>query len=69
MLLAHFTLYVAPEDFNLGQSILFLAMLIVGGEGSIAGAVIGRRAGDVPAGMAALPRRRLPDASSACCWC
>ena len=41
VLFAHFTKYVAPDDFNLGQSILFLAMLIIGGEGSIVGAVIG----------------------------
>ena len=41
VLFAHFALYVAPDDFNLNQSILFLAMLIIGGEGSIAGAIIG----------------------------
>ena len=41
VLFAHFTRYVAPEDFNLGHSILFLAMLIIGGEGSIIGAVLG----------------------------
>jgi branched-chain amino acid transport system permease protein len=41
VLFAHFARYVAPEDFNLGQSILFLAMLIIGGEGSIVGAVLG----------------------------
>lgn len=41
VLFAHFTLYIAPEDFDLGRSILFLAMLIIGGEGSIVGAVLG----------------------------
>lgn len=41
VLFAHFTRYVAPEDFDLSLSILFLAMLIIGGEGSIAGAVLG----------------------------
>jgi len=41
VLFAHFTRYVAPEDFNLAQSISYLAMLIVGGEGSILGAIIG----------------------------
>ena len=41
VLFAHFALYVAPDDFNLSQSILYLVMLIVGGEGSIAGAVLG----------------------------
>jgi branched-chain amino acid transport system permease protein len=40
-LFAHFTRYIAPEDFNLGQSISYLAMLIVGGEGSILGAIVG----------------------------
>ena len=33
--------FVAPEDFNYAHSILYLAMLIVGGEGAVAGAVIG----------------------------
>lgn len=33
--------FVAPEDFNYAHSILYLAMLIVGGEGTVAGAVIG----------------------------
>ena len=41
VLFAHFARYVAPEDFNLNQSILFLAMLIIGGEGSILGSVLG----------------------------
>ena len=33
--------FVAPEDFNYAHSIVYLAMLIVGGEGAVAGAVIG----------------------------
>lgn len=33
--------FVAPEDFNYAHSIVYLAMLIVGGEGSVAGAIIG----------------------------
>lgn len=33
--------FVAPEDFNYAHSITYLAMLIVGGEGTIAGAIIG----------------------------
>lgn len=33
--------FVAPEDFSYAHSITYLAMLIVGGEGSIAGAIIG----------------------------
>jgi branched-chain amino acid transport system permease protein len=33
--------FVAPEDFNYAHSIIYLAMLIVGGEGAVAGAVIG----------------------------
>ena len=41
VLFAHFTRYVAPEDFDLSQSILYLAMLIIGGEGSVFGAVVG----------------------------
>jgi branched-chain amino acid transport system permease protein len=33
--------FVAPEDFSYGHSITYLAMLILGGEGSIAGAILG----------------------------
>jgi len=33
--------FVSPEDFNFSHSIIYLAMLIVGGEGSIVGAVLG----------------------------
>jgi branched-chain amino acid transport system permease protein len=35
---AHF---VSPEDFNFSHSIVYLAMLVVGGEGSISGAMMG----------------------------
>lgn len=40
-LFAHMTNFVAPDDFNLGHSIIYLAMLIIGGEGSILGAIAG----------------------------
>lgn len=33
--------FVSPEDFNFSHSIIHLAMLIVGGEGSIIGAILG----------------------------
>jgi branched-chain amino acid transport system permease protein len=33
--------FVAPEDFNYAHSIVYLAMLIVGGEGTVIGAIIG----------------------------
>ncbi|MEW6641764.1 MAG: branched-chain amino acid ABC transporter permease [Pseudomonadota bacterium] len=33
--------FISPEDFNYAHSITYLAMLIVGGEGAIAGAVVG----------------------------
>lgn len=33
--------FIAPEDFNYAHSIIYLAMLIVGGEGAVVGAVIG----------------------------
>ncbi len=33
--------FVSPEDFNFSHSIIYLAMLIVGGEGSIIGAILG----------------------------
>jgi branched-chain amino acid transport system permease protein len=40
-LYAHFGGFIAPDDFSLARSIMLLAMLIVGGEFSIGGAVIG----------------------------
>jgi branched-chain amino acid transport system permease protein len=33
--------FVAPEDFNFAHSITYLAMLIVGGEGTVMGAIVG----------------------------
>ncbi len=33
--------FVSPEDFNFSHSIIYLAMLVVGGEGSIIGAILG----------------------------
>lgn len=33
--------FVSPEDFNFSHSIIYLAMLVVGGEGSIVGAIMG----------------------------
>jgi branched-chain amino acid transport system permease protein len=33
--------FISPEDFNFSHSITLLAILIVGGEGTIAGAIIG----------------------------
>lgn len=40
-LFAHMTNFVAPDDFALSHSIIYLAMLIIGGEGSILGAIAG----------------------------
>ena len=40
-LFAHMTNFVAPDDFALGHSIIYLAMLIIGGEGSILGSIAG----------------------------
>lgn len=33
--------YISPDSFGLGQTVLILAMLLIGGEGSIAGAITG----------------------------
>ena len=33
--------FVSPEDFNFSHSIVYLAMLVVGGEGSVVGAILG----------------------------
>ncbi|MFE1599466.1 branched-chain amino acid ABC transporter permease [Methylobacterium sp. ID0610] len=33
--------FVSPDDFNYAHAITFLSMLIVGGEGTVAGAIIG----------------------------
>ena len=41
VLYAHYTRYVAPNDFDLVRSITLLVMLIVGGESSILGAIGG----------------------------
>jgi len=40
-LFAHFASYVSPESFTILQSIGFLTMIVIGGLGSLAGAVIG----------------------------
>jgi len=40
-LYAHMTNFVAPDDFALSHSVIYLAMLIIGGEGSILGAIAG----------------------------
>ena len=40
-LYAHYTGFISPTDFGIGQSILYLAMLVVGGESSIAGSLLG----------------------------
>lgn len=40
-LFAHMANFVAPDDFALSHSIIYLAMLIIGGEGSILGAIAG----------------------------
>jgi branched-chain amino acid transport system permease protein len=40
-LYAHYASFISPTDFSVLQSITLLVMLIVGGEGSIIGAVIG----------------------------
>ncbi|WP_461211174.1 branched-chain amino acid ABC transporter permease [Desulfocurvus sp. DL9XJH121] len=38
---AHYTMYITPEQFNIGLSISYLAMIIIGGLGSVQGAVFG----------------------------
>jgi len=40
-LFAHYTGFISPSDFAVSQSILFLMMLVVGGEASIVGAILG----------------------------
>lgn len=40
-LYAHYASFISPTDFSVLQSITLLVMLIVGGEGSIIGAVLG----------------------------
>ncbi|MBL8630214.1 MAG: branched-chain amino acid ABC transporter permease [Rhodospirillaceae bacterium] len=41
VLYAHYTGFISPTDFAVSQSILFLMMLVVGGEASILGAILG----------------------------
>ena len=38
---AHTAGYISPPDFNFGQSILILTMVVVGGLGSLPGAILG----------------------------
>jgi branched-chain amino acid transport system permease protein len=40
-LFAYHQHFVSPDDFSFSHSIIFLAMLVVGGEGRIAGAILG----------------------------
>jgi branched-chain amino acid transport system permease protein len=40
-LYAHLTSYISPHIFTLGESLRLLTMIIVGGEGSMGGAVLG----------------------------
>jgi branched-chain amino acid transport system permease protein len=40
-LFAHYTGFISPSDFAASQSILFLMMLVVGGEGAVIGAIFG----------------------------
>ena len=50
---------IAPESFGLELSILFLAMIVLGGLGSVGGAALGRAVRQRPAaGLPALRRRR-----------
>ncbi|MFP4070841.1 MAG: branched-chain amino acid ABC transporter permease [Desulfovibrionales bacterium] len=38
---AYFTLYITPEQFGIGLSISYLAMIIIGGMGSVLGSIFG----------------------------
>ena len=70
-LIAHYTEILSWEKFTLDVSILYLAMIIVGGMGSVAGAVYGavfitllpvfvREAADVVGGAVPIIRDQLP---------
>ncbi|MGM0609998.1 MAG: branched-chain amino acid ABC transporter permease [Thermodesulfobacteriota bacterium] len=37
----HYTMYIAPEQFNIGLSISYLAMIVIGGMGKILGSIMG----------------------------
>jgi branched-chain amino acid transport system permease protein len=38
---AHYTMYITPEQFSIGLSISYLAMIIIGGMGSVLGSIFG----------------------------
>lgn len=38
---AHYTQYITPEQFSIAQSISYLAMIIIGGMGSVLGSIFG----------------------------
>lgn len=37
----HYTMYITPEQFSMGLSISYLAMIIIGGMGSVLGSIFG----------------------------
>lgn len=38
---SHYTMYITPEQFSMGLSISYLAMIIIGGMGSVIGSIFG----------------------------
>jgi branched-chain amino acid transport system permease protein len=38
---SHYTMYITPEQFSMGLSISYLAMIIIGGMGSVLGSIFG----------------------------
>lgn len=40
-LYAHYSLFISPDSFNLGESVYLATMVIIGGMGTIAGPIIG----------------------------
>ena len=38
---AHYTMYITPEQFEIGLSIQYLAMIVIGGLGSVLGSIFG----------------------------
>ncbi|MCK9911045.1 branched-chain amino acid ABC transporter permease, partial [Microbacteriaceae bacterium K1510] len=40
-LMGHYTLVISPEHFDIGVSIEYLAMILIGGLGSVVGSIFG----------------------------
>jgi branched-chain amino acid transport system permease protein len=64
----HYTMYITPEQFGIGLSVSYLAMIIIGGLGSVLGSIMGAALitllPEVLASVASLASGVFPDIST-----